>query len=485
MVDGDEFLENGNGESAADREVDTETEMKAETEPLPEPWLQDFYKSDDVNQLVSSFWDDLSSERFLVEHQKQMVKGLEKVHGDNGSTDKVSWANSHFPTVEAFKRTYIAILKSAAQEGLTTDLSNRYKQTQSQNQSSCESRGLPVDWAGPLDFDKRYVNKTGGKKNLAAQPAGSVHKAAKSTTSSAAPTSSGSSSSSSSSSSQKTFDPDDDGDDSLKALAGVNIRIPQGGQVLGYVRQGASCLLLVEQGQEGACRHRLEPQNALGLEKGDVDLAAEQRGMERKGGQWTYTAKDVKALKAVAWKDPSLLAENPLAAIVPRRTSRRDPYPWTKVLVQWQDDETSWESRTTLRRFYGKDTADALIYKRAGKAEAKYARAEGLPPVPLQDLTLPSDVPDTGSSIVGSTLSKGSKSNKGTRSRTTRSIRSRSQTTPPLTLGSQNESESEADTLFIPKKPASKTSGKVLYTQEQMLEALQLLEDRHAHSRRR
>ncbi|MCJ1334701.1 hypothetical protein MMC10_011413 [Thelotrema lepadinum] len=205
------------------------------------------------------------------------------------------------------------------------------------------------------------------------------------------------------------FDPD--GEDSIEALARASgAAIPlasRGDKILGYSARGNSWEVLVKQGRGDAVRYRMMPAKGVsGFNKknpGDThNLAMGQRGLEKMpDNAMKWRADQVKAIKGVAWKNESGPDENPLDILTPEFNEYRLRFPITRVLIKWSDGQETWETRTTLRNLYPKDTADRLIYQRAGIQEQRYRRGAKLPPLRIKKVDIPSFAP-TASSIGGS-----------------------------------------------------------------------------------
>ena len=194
---------------------------------------------------------------------------------------------------------------------------------------------------------------------------------------------------------------DPDADDSIEGLSrACGAKLPllsADGEVCGYSRMGGRWEILVKQGRDTNVRYRLVPAKAAvnfdPSNPNGQNLAAGQRGPKRdpETGTRKWQTKHVKALKAVAWLQDEE-DEDPISAM--RYTGEgRQSFPVTRVKILWSDDEETWETRTTLRALYPRETADAMIYQRAGIQEARYRRGQGLSDLAFKRVKLPGSAP--------------------------------------------------------------------------------------------
>ena len=214
---------------------------------------------------------------------------------------------------------------------------------------------------------------------------------------------SGDSDDSDDSGSTSTFD--DDGDDTIEALAkAVGAKLPviiQGKcDILGYSTRGNSSELLIRDGKPDAFRYRMMPAKGVSgwdpknPNKPNLASRKQQRGLQlNDNGTLKYGAADVKRIAGVAWRDETIPGENPIQIMRPRDDNGKDKFPVTRVLIEWKDGEQTWEVRTLLRKLYPKKTADLMIYQRAGLQEERYRKAKGLPRLGFEKVRLPSEAP--------------------------------------------------------------------------------------------
>lgn len=172
----------------------------------------------------------------------------------------------------------------------------------------------------------------------------------------------------------------------LSKGCGASIPLFEPDECLGFARTGMKSEALIRQGPKGYERYRLVPSKAVtGVSMtGAVDLVKDQLALKSSGEHTKFGREDFVNILRVAWRDRDAIDTNPLAAIMPGSAKR---FPVTRVYFLWKSGATSWETRSTFRRFFPKETADKLIYARAREVEIRYREKQGLPVADIPQLT--------------------------------------------------------------------------------------------------
>ena len=153
------------------------------------------------------------------------------------------------------------------------------------------------------------------------------------------------------------------------------------GTVLGYRRCGPlyyQCL--VRYGTDDSPTYRMVPGRFAGSwTRKEVDnLTDGQRGPMRKNRfEWQYKENNIKRICGVAWKPYDEHKNNPLASLDPENFQATPPT--TYVMVLWDDGDTTYETRTSMRRLLGSEpggTADLAIFHKVKVQEKLYRRAQ-------------------------------------------------------------------------------------------------------------
>lgn len=173
----------------------------------------------------------------------------------------------------------------------------------------------------------------------------------------------------------------DDSPAGLRKAIEDNYHMPMLGTVLGYRRCGPlyyQCL--VRYGTDDSPTYRIVPGRFAGSwSRKDVDNLAEgQRGPKRKNRlEWQYREENIKRICGVAWKPYDEHKNNPLASLDPENFQATPPT--TYVIVLWDDGDTTYETRTSMRRILGSQiggAADLAIFHKAKVQEKLYRRAQ-------------------------------------------------------------------------------------------------------------
>ena len=167
---------------------------------------------------------------------------------------------------------------------------------------------------------------------------------------------------------------------------GASVPLSTAKDCIGHVHTGMIFEALVQQGATGQERYRLVPSKAvIGPTGQGIDLIKTQRAVGSSGENATFKREHFRDIVAVAWRDKEVNDFHPVAAMIPRFGIR---FPVTRVKVLWQDDETSWETRSSLRKFFPKETIDKMIYSCAREAEIRYRKGQNLPDLNIIELTI-------------------------------------------------------------------------------------------------
>ena len=176
-------------------------------------------------------------------------------------------------------------------------------------------------------------------------------------------------------------DEESDMDDSLEGLGRSLEKKHPGmlfsGTVEGYRKCGSGYQCLVRYGAEDAPTFRLVPGASVGdwSSDGVINLVTAQRGNEKnQNGKWRYGQTHVLRLANVAWKPNQEIGENPLDSLHPELLGLQGNAVGCMTRVVWKDEQSTWETRTTIRRLIGRDQqkGDWIIYHRAEGQEKRY-----------------------------------------------------------------------------------------------------------------
>jgi hypothetical protein len=139
-------------------------------------------------------------------------------------------------------------------------------------------------------------------------------------------------------------------------------------------------------GKRSHARYRLEPFAATteyeaNPPKEDESCAENRPGEAKDGRVFRYNGRHAVEIHGVAFRsNGGAASRQDLEQINPDSKKPGSRYPHTYVRISWKigdDTVRSWETRTTLRRCWGKDVADKGIYQAALQCENRYAEATG------------------------------------------------------------------------------------------------------------
>jgi hypothetical protein len=180
--------------------------------------------------------------------------------------------------------------------------------------------------------------------------------------------------------SESKFDPENDPEEPLFASPSHSL----GKDVRTVAWNSQSGTYINGYGKKGCARYRLDDNCTAGYKKDDSeDFYKNPLGHKNEHRKWTYTKDHFSGqIWGVAWGGDG--SHNDLDLIDPNQAGRQKgkdgnetgaAWPRTYVLLLWDVDNQKlkrWETRTTLRRLWGKKKADKAIFEAACQAEERY-----------------------------------------------------------------------------------------------------------------
>ena len=332
------------------------------------PYILDYYKT--LYPAFKRFWT--TSGTFTRRQQKEYNKAIEDLiskHGDKSSQEVAALPFETFidakeDTLECFQEAEKMNKEDLSQAWLTAD-----KRIMDMKQKLLLS-GFPQEFGPPNDdwIERNIGLQRPGSKASSTSSAMDVH--------------------------DEKWNPDaGDTIQELSRASGVQLLEATDGGVIGYSRRGCTWEVLVKEGKGTDIRYRmvsvLEVPTFNTSQPSGQNLTVGQRGAERnpKDGFRIWSAIHVVALKGVAWRRSEGDSDDPVKDMsVEQRT-----HPVTRVLIRWNDGKETWETRSTLRSIFPRQTADKMIYQRAGIQEARYRRGQGLEDWNFVRINLPAD----------------------------------------------------------------------------------------------